>query len=98
MNWKVSEIEGKFEGVFLGPKWGYDNKIQRVIKHKRKQTNLEMVLVKRSIQLGKTIYHLHNGNFHSTGNVLTLKNIKTNSCRYEAYDKHINNSLKGFHK
>ena len=24
MNWKVSEIEKKFEWVFLGPKWGYD--------------------------------------------------------------------------
>ena len=24
MSWKVSEIEKNFEGVFLGPKWGYD--------------------------------------------------------------------------
>jgi len=29
VNWKVSEIEKNFEGVFLGPKWGYDNSLHR---------------------------------------------------------------------
>ena len=25
INWHVSEVKNRFERVFLGPKWGYDN-------------------------------------------------------------------------
>jgi len=89
MNWRVSEIEKKFERVFLGPKWGYDTSdARRPQGHGRASFNNPFprfcTFYNRYNHTIECCYHKHG--FPNKPNSQANANYQANAILVETYD------------